>query len=186
MKPHQAILALYNEVLLDIRGERVKANHNEADKLEEDLKKLQERINRVNDIYFDGEISKTEKEDNLNRYGKEAERLQDRIQTLRISEDLQVKDKLTYSINLIDNLGQFFRWAKPEVKIKLLGSMFHEKIEFDGKIIEPRPTTRCSTSSSRKPSNYEEMQKWSLQKLLEIPLWYPRGESNAIVRTVIR
>ena len=133
MKPHQAILALYNEVLLDIRGERVKANHNEADKLEEDLKKLQERINRVNDLYFDGEISKTEKEDNLNRYGKEAERLRDRIQTLRISEDLQVKDKLTYSINLIDNLGQFFRWAKPEVKIKLLGSMFPEKIEFDGK-----------------------------------------------------
>ena len=133
LKPHQAILALYNEVLLDIRGERVKANHNEADKLEEDLKKLQERINRVNDLYFDGEISKTEKEDNLNRYGKEAERLRDRIQTLRISEDLQVKDKLTYSINLIDNLGQFFRWAKPEVKIKLLGSMFPEKIEFDGK-----------------------------------------------------
>ena len=23
------------------------------------------------------------------------------------------------------------------------------------------------------------MQKWNLQKLLEIPLWYPHGESNA-------
>ena len=62
-----------------------------------------------------------------------AEKLEARIQALRLSGDLQVKDKLTYSINLIGNLGEFFKWASPEVKIKLLGSIFPEKIEFDGK-----------------------------------------------------
>ena len=133
LKPHKAILALYNEVLQDIRGDRVKANHKEADKLEEDLKRIQERMDRVNDLYFDGEISKQEKDNNLSRYGSEAEKLEARIQALRLSEDLQVKDKLTYSINLLGNLGEFFKWASPEVKIKLLGSIFPEKIEFDGK-----------------------------------------------------
>ena len=76
---------------------------------------------------------KQEKDNNLSRYGSEAEKLEARIQALRLSEDLQVKDKLTYSINLIGNLGEFFKWASPEVKIKLLGSIFPEKIEFDGK-----------------------------------------------------
>ena len=46
---------------------------------------------------------------------------------------LKVRDKLDYSINIIGNLGEFFRSAKPEVKVLLLGSIFPEKIEFDGK-----------------------------------------------------
>ena len=46
---------------------------------------------------------------------------------------MKIKDKLNYSINLIGNLGEFFTSATPEVKIKLLGSIFPEKIEFDEK-----------------------------------------------------
>ena len=38
---------------------------------------------------------------------------------------------------------------------------------------------------SKKRDGREKMKR-NLRKLLEIPLWYPRGESNAIVRTVIR
>ena len=52
---------------------------------------------------------------------------------LRLNRDLNIKDKLSYSINLISNLGTFFQSAPCEVRIKLLGSMFPEKIEFDGK-----------------------------------------------------
>ena len=37
---------------------------------------------------------------------------------------MRVQDKLNYSINIIGNLGEFFRSAKPEIKILLLGSIF--------------------------------------------------------------
>jgi hypothetical protein len=40
---------------------------------------------------------------------------------------------LNYSFNIIENLGGFFSQATPEVKIKLLGSIFPDKIEYDGK-----------------------------------------------------
>lgn len=46
---------------------------------------------------------------------------------------MRVQDKLDYSINIIGNLGDFFKSAKPEVKVLLLGSIFPQKIEFDGK-----------------------------------------------------
>ena len=60
------------------------------------------------------------------------------------------------SINIIGNLGEFFRTAKPEIKILLLGSIFPRKIEFDGKIIEPGHITGCLMLSIRKPIYYKE------------------------------
>ena len=44
-----------------------------------------------------------------------------------------LEPKLKYSISLIDNIYNYFRNAKIEVKCKLLGSMFPERIIFDGK-----------------------------------------------------
>ena len=44
-----------------------------------------------------------------------------------------MKEKIKYSINLIENLGDVFREATPEVKLKIIGSIFPEKVEFDGK-----------------------------------------------------
>ena len=46
---------------------------------------------------------------------------------------MKIKDKLDYSFNIIGNLGEFFRSAPTDVKIMLLGSIFPEKIQFDGK-----------------------------------------------------
>ena len=133
LKPNKAILALYNEILLDVRGDGVKANNQAADKLQEQLDELNKRIDRVNDLFFDGEITKQERQDNLERYGRKADDLSNQIQALRLSADLKIQDKLKYSFNIIGNMADFFRYGSPEVKIKLLGSIFPEKIEFDGK-----------------------------------------------------
>ena len=133
LKPNQTVLKLYNEILMDIKGDCVKANIKQAERLEKDLRSVEERIERVNDKYFDGEITKAERQQNLTRYGAEANRLKAQIEALRLNEDLNIKDKMSYSINLIENLGTFFQSAPCEVKIKMLGSIFPEKIEFDGK-----------------------------------------------------
>ena len=133
LRPNGAVLALYNEILQDIRGEKVRNNYQQADNLQKDVDVLNTRIASVNDKYFDGEITSVEKNKQISRYEAEMAKIQRRIDTLRLSADLKVKEKLNYSINIIENLGGFFSQAKPEVKIKLLGSMFPEKIEYDGK-----------------------------------------------------
>ena len=132
LKPHKAILELYKEILNDIRGERVRETEAQAAKLQREADALTTRINRVQDMFFDGEITKEEKIAAIDRYTAEQKKLNNQIQSIRLGADKQMKEKLEYSINLIGNIGDFFRYASPEVKIKLLGSMFPEKIEFDG------------------------------------------------------
>ena len=65
---------------------------------------------------------------------KEAEKLKERINLLLNPNSSNIKPKMKYSISLINNIDTFFQDAPVEVKIKLLSSMFPEKIEFDGKI----------------------------------------------------
>ncbi len=133
LKPNKAVLELYNEILQDIRGERVRDNHKQADKLQAEVSSIEERMNKINDLYFDGEISKADRDSNIARHKERVERLKKQIAALRLSADMRIKDKLTYSINLISNLGKFFQSATCEVKTKLLGSIFPEKLVFDGK-----------------------------------------------------
>ena len=101
-------------------------------KLQNEAEGIKARINRVNDMYYDGEITKAEKEDAVNRYTRQVESLNSQIQSLRLGADSQMKGKLEYAINIIENLATVFRKAGPRVKLKLIGSIFPEKIEFDG------------------------------------------------------
>ncbi len=133
LKPHKAILELYNEILQDMRGDRVKANRKEAERLEMDVEAIEKRMNRIKDLYYDGEITRAEKEESLQRFERQKIQLTDRIEALRLSKDMQIKDKIEYSVNIIENLGRFFQTAPVETKILLLSSIFPEKIEFDGK-----------------------------------------------------
>ena len=94
------------------------------------------------------------------------------IEALKLNEDLNIKEKMSYSFNLIGNLGKFFQSAPCEVKIKLLGSIFPEKIEFDGKKNEPTPTTRCLALSIRKPSSCRDGKR-SIPKTRETSVGCP-------------
>ena len=58
--------------------------------------------------------------------------LQQKIDFLLRPDKQQLNAKIKYSISLLANLEQVFREAPVDVKVKLLDSMFPEKIEFDG------------------------------------------------------
>ena len=133
LKPNKAVLNLYSAILEDIRGDAVKDNRAKADKLQEQLATVNKRIDTLADKYLDGEISLTEKQRLTERLQAQASDLDRQIKTLRLSADLKIKPKLTYAVNVIENLGTFFESAPYETKIRLLGSIFPEKVVFDGK-----------------------------------------------------
>ncbi|MBR2135371.1 MAG: recombinase family protein [Bacteroidales bacterium] len=143
LKPNQGVLALYNEVLLDVRGDAVRARKSSADKQQEEVNKIEKRIQVVYDRYIDGEITASEKQELISRYEKQKRQIETQIKALKMSSELRIKDKLEYSLNIIGNLNEFFRLASVDVKIKLLGSIFPEKIYFGGKIIEPTSSIKC-------------------------------------------
>lgn len=64
----------------------IKENQKQADNLELELNNINSRIDRVNDLYFDREISKAEKTRNIERYEADKTRLENQIKALRLNE----------------------------------------------------------------------------------------------------
>ena len=133
LTPNETVLRLYEAVLHDVRDEQNIENNKMLEKLQDDLDTINKRIARANDLYLDGEIDKADRDEAVSRNKEEAKFLQQRIEIIKTINQGKVEPKLKYSISLLDNMKRFIQDAPVEAKIKLLGSIFPEKIEFDGK-----------------------------------------------------
>ena len=65
------------------------------------------------------------------RYEKQINELQQQIELLS-NNGKGMKEKINYSVSLINNLTKIMREAPAKTKCRLIGSMVSEKIEFDG------------------------------------------------------
>ena len=132
LKPNKEILDLYNDTLCDLKSERDGEKKIEADSFNTELSKVKSRLQKLEDMYMDGEITKESFNGMQERYTKEINNLQNQIELYKNPNRSNIEPKLKYSILLINNMDSYMRDAKVEVKCKLLGSMFPEKITFDG------------------------------------------------------
>ena len=66
------------------------------------------------------------------RFQHERQQLVERLDTLKRPRDTKIEPKLTYAYSLIDSMVYYIREAPVEVRCHLIGSIFPEKIEFDG------------------------------------------------------
>ncbi|MFS3008356.1 recombinase family protein [Bacteroides thetaiotaomicron] len=133
LKPNKEVLDLYNEILKDLQNERKGESKKEVSSLQNELSAIQKRINSIEDKYLDGDLTKEQYNRMLERYTKEASTIQQQVEMRENPNRSNIEPKLNYSINLINNIDSYIRNASVGVKIKLISSMFPEKIEFDGK-----------------------------------------------------
>ena len=133
LKPNKTVLDLYSEILKDLQCERKGESKKEVTSLQSDFSAIQKRINSIEDKYMDGDLTKEQYNRMLERYTKEASAIQQQIEIRANPNRGNIEPKLNYSINLINNIDSYMRDAPVGVKIKLISSMFPEKIEFDGK-----------------------------------------------------
>ena len=78
----------------------------------------------------------------LKRYENEVRELDFRVEILQTPNETLLKQKLHYAILLINNAVMYIRDAPVDVKMKLIGSMFPEKLSFDGKIYRTKKMNR--------------------------------------------
>ncbi len=133
LRPHEAVLQLYLEILNDLRKDNSREIDKEVQKLEQDKYETNLRIDKIEDKYLDGEIGRDEYNRMISRHKDGIKALQDKIDILRAPNRSKIEPQLRYSINLIANMDKFFATAPADAKIKVLSSIFPEKIEFDGK-----------------------------------------------------
>ena len=134
LRPNEAIMQLYLEVMNDLRKENARDIRAVIDKLDTDIYEINERMNKIEDKYLDGEIDIDTYNRMINRQKQQLKAAGDRKELLETPNRGKIEPQLRYSISLIDNIDKFFQYAPADAKIRVLSSIFSEKLEFDGKI----------------------------------------------------
>ena len=133
LKPNPTVLKLCQSVLTDMHADMRTHVKNEIAKLRNELASRHVSIHKVEDLLVTGGDDTYRYSKILERYENEVKELETRIEMMEIANRTKIKPKLDYVIPLINNLVMYIRDAPIVVKNKLIGSIFPEKIEFDGK-----------------------------------------------------
>ena len=133
LKPNEAVLRLYEAILLDVQGGAKREIRSEIEAIQKQLKDKRKQIEDAEDLMITDKTHSDRYVRILERYEKEAQELETRITLLETGNRGNIEPKLDYAISLINNLDKYIRDAPIEVKLKLIGSIFDGKIEFDGK-----------------------------------------------------
>ena len=133
LKPNEAVLRLYEAILLDVQGGAKREIRSEIECLQKQLNDKRKQIEAAEDLMITDRTHSDRYTRILERYEKEVQELETRITLLETGSRGNIEPKLDYAISLINNLDKYIRDAPIEVKLKLIGSIFDGKIEFDGK-----------------------------------------------------
>ncbi len=132
-KYNEVVLRLYEAVLLDVQGGAKREIRNEIEALQKQLRDKRKQIEDAEDMLITDRTHSDRYTRILERYENEVQGLESRIALLETGNRGNIEPKLDYAISLINNLDKYIRDAPVEVKLKLIGSIFDDKIEFDGK-----------------------------------------------------
>ena len=129
--PNDSILELYKEIIKDLKKENKSEILKEISKLKNDLTTEENRLVSIDTNFMDGKISG---EDYMRMKASIDERkfnINSRL-TLLQPGNSDLENKFDYAIDVIRNMDVILSTGKTEHKIQLIGSMFPEKIHFDG------------------------------------------------------
>ena len=132
LKPNETVLNLYREILQDLQNEQNKNSLREIETLRKEIQKIEEKRNTLDDKLCCGTITDEDYRRIAERFKSQIGELQQKVSFLS-NGDKDMGKKIDYSVNIINNLTKIMMEATVEVKCKVLGSMFPNKIEFDGK-----------------------------------------------------
>lgn len=132
IEPNQDVLSLYYYVMKDIFGKDENERLIALNRLTGQINEKTKLLEGVQDRYFANEINSNEYHTAQNRYTAQIDELI-RERTELSGQDTNFKKYLRYSFGLLKNLNSHYQKASFEVKQRIIGSIFSEKLVFDGK-----------------------------------------------------
>ena len=131
LKPKDSTLELYEEIVNDLRKTNSKDRLKEIKTLQTELLKEEERLESIDVKFVDDELSSEDYQRMKSNITKRRNRTNTKMESLN-PQNTSVGQKLDHAFNVIRNMPEILSSGRVEHKIQLLGSMFPEKIEFDG------------------------------------------------------
>ncbi len=173
--PCKAVLDLYEEVLNDIRTEKYKGIYKEKNRIQDDIKKVEVRLQRLQDRYMDEEISSEDYRDIRQRYQDEIYALKSQAEILKVPNRGVVEPQMAYAMSFINNIERCLNSVEISVKMDVLGSIFSGKMVFEnGKCRTAEFNPIIAILMGREPFFNEK----GASVDTETPLLYPEPGSN--------
>ena len=123
---------LYDLIVQDLTEQGKTKRENSIKELRIKLEDIKNKLNDVEDRFLMNTISCEQYNRMYDRYSKELREKEEELHTLTDPKLKQIEPKLSYSYSLINNMSAYIRNASVTVKRSLIGSIFSDKIEFDG------------------------------------------------------
>ena len=131
LKPTESALALYEEILKDSKKERTSEIDKEIKKLQSELLVEDGRLDSIDTKLMDGDINPEDHQRMKYSIEVRRENVNTKLASLK-PQNADIEKKLGHAINVIRNMDEILSSASVNHKILLIGSMFPEKILFDG------------------------------------------------------
>ncbi len=132
LTPNDTVMDLYDVVLKDLHKSMGRDMDAQRATLKEERAQLDQRLAQLEDKFLDGEISKEDFGRIKIRYQQQRNAISEKVDLLKTPDATNIEHKLDYAITLINSLPKYVNDAPVDVKMKLVSSMFPEKLLFDG------------------------------------------------------
>ncbi len=175
IRPCKAVLDLYEEVLDDVRADRFKEVNKEKGRIQEDIKKIENRLKNLQDSFTDKEIASEDYNEMKQRYSNEIYALKSQAEILKVPNRQIVEPQIAYAMSFINNLEKCLSVVDMSVKMDVLGSIFCGKMIFEnGKCRTAEFNPIIALLMGREPILNEK----GVSDSSETPLQYPDPGSN--------
>lgn len=139
IKPNEAVMALYEAILLDIQKQNSKEVVDENKRLGKSLESIDKKIKLVQEKWFDGVLDDDVFTSMNARLTAEKNELEMKLASSKEQpSNKEMNEKLKYALAFIENMGYCVANSPIDLKLNILGSIFCEKIVFENS--KPRTT----------------------------------------------
>jgi len=177
LKPKESALALYEEILADLKKGNMADTEKEIQKLNDELVVENQRLNSIDIKLMDGDIDSADYQRMKNNIESRKENISTKLTSLR-PHNANFEKQLRHAVNVIRNMDMILSSGRTEHKIILIGSMFPEKILFDGENYRTNSYNKVLDWIFQNTNVLQEQKKKKQIKNLFLPSLYPEPGSN--------
>ena len=134
------VLHLYYQILTDVFKADEKEKETEITYIERELRRYESMSDEADDKYISGKLVDKVYNKSKERYGTSIYELKEKLQHLTM-QDGNIKTYLGFGLSLLADLPKYFEEAGFYTKRKIIGSIFPDKLIFDG---EKNRTTKTN------------------------------------------
>ena len=131
--PNYAIISLYREVIRDIQGESRIVTQSQIAKVEEEILQHESRLTAATNKFLDDKIDADTYNEVKQRVLAEKQACLTKLDMLKNPQSADFEPQIKYAMSLINNLSHVIKEGRLDTKRELIGVMFPEKFDFDGK-----------------------------------------------------